>query len=302
MFTSESVLNFSTLVLLLGVFSVALGYLSMRRASPVTAIFSRWMRWAFIAFSMAMLADAMGANRPLGVLVILGFLIWGLMETAYNWFAVNAISRSTIPLFPRFHRNESGDEWPNQPRFIALRDWLRKEGFKRTDALKSEIADVVVLRSSIYENEDETIRLQVMFLPQRSGNITFAFSLASQNEDGRRLITDNFFLPYGGYYPENWVMERRPLTRSVEKLLQRHKDRMQTMNGSAFLPWKSDSLNEINKQQHLLEALNTEAGFLNTQENQEVDGRLSAEGRYRVWKEIWLLSYFGRASTSQPGC
>ena len=42
--------------------------------------------------------------------------------------------------------------------------------------------------------------------------------------------------------------------------------------------------------------MNTELGFLNPQGAREDHGKISNEGRYRVWKEIWMLNYLGRAA------
>jgi hypothetical protein len=42
--------------------------------------------------------------------------------------------------------------------------------------------------------------------------------------------------------------------------------------------------------------LNTELGFLHPQGQREDEGKFTAAGRYRVWKEIWMLNYLGRAA------
>lgn len=287
--------TFGHWVLLAGFLSVASSYFAFRSASPVNAIFSRWFRWVFFALAFALFAEQAGMNRPVWVLTVLGFMVWALIETGYNWLKVVAVSRSTVPLFPRFRNNEVGDEWPNQASFIRLRDKLRGNGFTKRSSLKAEIEEVTVLRATVYESEDKLIRLTVMFVPTGS-SVSTTFSLVSETEDGRRLITDNFFLPYGGYYPENQYLERRPLRRSLEGILHRHMQRMQTIEGSLFVPWDTNPVDDINQQQQQLERLNTKIGFLNSLEDQEELGRISREGQYRVWKELWLLSYFGRST------
>jgi len=45
-----------------------------------------------------------------------------------------------------------------------------------------------------------------------------------------------------------------------------------------------------------LDRVNTELGFLNPQSAREDHGKISNEGRYRIWKEIWMLKYLGRAA------
>lgn len=285
-------ITFGHWVLFFGLLSMSGSYLAFRSASPVLAIFSRWLRWIFVALAFAMFAEQAGINRPLWVLVVLGFMLWALIETGYNWLKVIAVSRSTVPLFPRFRNNEAGDEWPNQASFIRLRDTLRGQGFSKRASLKAEIEDITVLRATVYESQDKLIRLTVMFVPTGS-SVSTTITIVSETEDGRRLVTDNFFLPYGGYYPENYYLERRPLRRSLNALLHRHMQRMQTIEGSLFAQWEGDPASDINQQQQTLERLNTKAGFLNSLEDQEAYGRISKEGQYRVWKELWLLSYLG---------
>jgi hypothetical protein len=52
----------------------------------------------------------------------------------------------------------------------------------------------------------------------------------------------------------------------------------------------------LNDAQRELDRVNTELGFLNPQGAREDHGKISHEGRYRVWKEIWMLNYLGRAA------
>lgn len=41
-----------------------------------------------------------------------------------------------------------------------------------------------------------------------------------------RYVTDNLYLPFGGFYPENWLVERLPWRRSLPRLMARHEQRM----------------------------------------------------------------------------
>ena len=56
---------------------------------------------------------------------------------------------------------------------------------------------------------------------------------------------------------------------------------------------------DINLSQHQLDQLNTEMGFLVAQPEREERGKITQQGRYRVWKEIWTLDYFGRSARYQ---
>ena len=66
--------------------------------------------------------------------------------------------------------------------------------------------------------------------------------------------------------------------------------------GAVSEPWGGEPLNDLNAQQSELERINTELGFLLPHVEHEEHGRISHEGRYRVWKEMLTLDYFGRAA------
>jgi len=273
-----------------------LAQLNQRFASPVISIFNRWVRWGIVAFGAAKICyDYEFVDRPLWVLVVGFFLIYFLIETAYRWLEIHALSVSPIPLFPRFHVNTSGEEWPTHPRLLKIRDWLREHGFKQIQALKAEMGGGIFLRTSIYQDSAGEVRIQVIFLPQAHGGIAVCHALSSETVTGYRYVTDNLFLPFGGFYPENWLVERSPWRRSLSKLVARHRQRIARAK-EMLVPWTSDPLGDLNLQQRELEQVNTELGFLFPHAEREDHGKITYEGRYRVWKELWLLNYFGRAS------
>ena len=175
-----------------------------------------------------------------------------------------------------------------------MREWLRVEKFTRQSALKAELFEETYLRASIYESADKLTRIQILFIPKRKGGSTACFTLSTNGKEGRRLVTDNLFLPYGGYYPEAWSIVRKPLTGSLIRLLVLHRKRL-IASSMTPIPFEDTPLEELNEQQRILERLNTETGFLTPRQFQEEEGKISYDGRYRIWKEMWLLAYFGRS-------
>ena len=276
--------------------SLVLFQVSQRQGSPVLAIFNRWLRWLIFGFGLAKIVLDLGfSDRPYWVLTAVFLLTYALIETVYRWMEIHALSMSPIPLFPRFAVNSSGDEWPIQPRVLKERDWLRKEGFKAVQSLRAEIAPSIYLRMSIYHDPTEKLRVQVLFLPQPNGNIVVCASLASQRSDGTRVVTDNLYLPFAGFYPENWLVVRKPWRRSLQALAKQHRARL-TLETEPLMVWETEPLADLNAQQHALEQVNTELGFLFPHHEREENGKMTAEARYRVWKEAWLLNYFGWSS------
>lgn len=277
------------------VLSLVLLQLNQRRGSPVLAIFNRWLRWFIFAFGTAAICTDFGwVEYPYAVLVAVFFLVWFLLETLYNWLAIHALSVSPLPLFPRFTLNHSGEEWPTLPRFLKIRDWLRANGFKQVQALKAEVGPGIYLRVSIYQDADAGTRLQITFLPQASGALAVCYGLSTNTVSGYRYVTDNLHLPFGGFYPETWLVRRNPWRRSLAGLVKKHRERLARGN-EIVAPWTTEPLNDLNAQQRELERINTELGFLFPQADREEHGKISHEGRYRVWKEYWLLSYFGKS-------
>ncbi len=270
-------------------------YLNLRLASPILAIPIRWLRWLLFALVVAWANERLGLiDRPPWVVGASAFLLWFLAESVFNWMRVSAISLSPLPLFPKFTANTTGEEWPTQRRLLKVRDWLRDNRFTPVQALKAEVGGGIWLRVSVYQGHDHTLRLQVAFLPQDTGAITVCYSLSTNTASGRRYVSDNFFLPFGGFYPEHWFVERNPWRRDLAGLVAWHRMRM-ARAGETPVAWETDPLADINQQQQLMEQVNTELGFLLPHADREEYGKITPEGRYRIWKEAWLLDYLGVA-------
>ncbi len=277
------------------VLSLAIVQLNYRYASPLLAIADRWLRWLIFSFGAAHFCLFLElVNRPYWVLVAAFFFIWFLGETLYHWLAISALSVSPLPLFPRYAINTSGEEWPVQPRLLKVREWLRAQGLRQVQALKAEVGGGLYLRVSIYQDAASTLRVQVTFLPQNNGAIGLCYTLTSITDAGERYITDNLTVPFAGFYPENWFVERRPWSRSMARLLERHRARLLAAKVTA-VSLSNEPLNDLNFAQNELDRLNTELGFLHPHPEREDFGKITHEGRYRVWKEIWMLNYLGRA-------
>lgn len=283
------------LILAVMVVALVLMQINQRLASPLLAIIDRWLRWIVFSFGAAQVClDFDLINRPYWVLALVFFLVWFLGETLLTWLRIHALSVSPLPLFPRYVLNQGGDEWPTQPRLLKVRDWLRAQDFKQVQALKAEVGGGIYLRVSVYQSADATVRVQITFVPQANGTITICYALTSITADGTRYVTDNVYVPFAGFYPEEWFVERSPWCRALPKLLARHRARLKRA-GAATIPFTTDPLADFNTSQSELDRLNTELGFLHPHAEREDLGKITHEGRYRVWKEFWMLNYLGRA-------
>jgi hypothetical protein len=287
--------TFLSLLFGITILTILLAIIGVRSGIPFFVLVSRWLRWILIAGIFAYLLKALEISfRADWVHLLTGLALWFIVETGYYWIAIKVLSSSEIPLFPNFKLNTSGDEWPADPLLFKVRDWLREEKFKRLSALKAELYEETFLRASIYESADKLTRLQILFIPKRKGGATACYILSTNAQNGRRLVTDNLFLPFGGYYPEAWNILRKPLIGSLKRLLKLHHARLINSDLQA-IPFEDEPLQELNDQQRILERLNLETGFLNPRQHQDDVGKISSDGRYRLWKEMWLLAYFGKS-------
>ena len=291
--SNGNALPIQLLILGLGALSLLFSWWATRAASPVIAIFGRWIRWGFIGTFAAGLVYTVGwTGYGFGTLLMVAMLGFYIVETGYNWVAISALSKSELPLFPKFEINERGDEWPSNKTFIKLKGWLRQAGFQKRQALVSMLGEMLLMRVSIYENEDQTIRLHILFLPNARGNTASCYTFYSTTQSGEAIVTDNIFLPFGGFYPENWEVERQPWIRSIEKLLQRHRARIDA-KGEPLIPFLTEPIEQINSDQRAVEQLNRELGFLHKHAEEAELGRLTTAGRARIWQEVWTLAYLG---------
>src|SRR5690625_1948020 len=191
------------IVVFIALLSIFLVYGNNRWGSPVVAIFNRWIRWILFAGGIAFISREFGwSDRPFWILAVSAFLSWFLIETVFNWMAIQALSRSPIPLFPHFTEHLQSNEWPVQKRFLKIREWLRQNGFQQLQSLTADLGFDRVIRNFVFEKSDKKTRIQVVFLPRRNGNLTACFSFDSLREDGVRIVTDNFYTPFGGFYPD----------------------------------------------------------------------------------------------------
>lgn len=279
----------------LGIASVLLFWLSARIGTPLFAVAARWMRWAFVAMlgGIGLLISGW-TPYPLEVLIALSFLIWFLLETGYLWLALAALNRHHMPLFPKFEENEKRDEWPSQPRFIALRTWLRQTGLELEQAMVAHLDVGTTVRTFAYTDKDRSTRFNVMFLPNARGNLVAAYSVDSQLKDGTRIVTDNMFLPFGGFYPESWQLERHPWMRDPRRIWNRHLERLDAA-AQPVVKFDLSPIAQYKSDQRRLEQVNRELGFLNQTTDEEEEGQISPAGRARIWQELWMLAYLGKS-------
>lgn len=279
-------------LLLLAVYCLS-HILSKQLPIRIIRLFSHWARWLTFACAFSlMLTYFEWSNRADWVHFISGLAAWFILETLYYKISIHMLNISEMDLFPKYKNDTNENLWPINKEVLKIKDLLSQEGFKEEETLKAEIIAHLVIRQAVFLDETHKVRLNVLFIPNAKNEIKLFYSLFSQKTSGEYLLTDNQNMPFGGYYPDHWTVNRYPISHSLKKLLKKHREAMSESEGE-WSELEGDIRTKSNRLQWELEKKNREMGFLN-EPNREDKQQISSEGCFRVWIEMWLLAYFGK--------
>jgi hypothetical protein len=279
-------------LLLLAVYCLS-HILSKQLPIRIIRLFSHWARWLTFACAFSlMLTYFEWSNRADWVHFISGLAAWFILETLYYKISIHMLNISEMDLFPKYKNDTNENLWPINKEVLKIKDLLSEEGFKEEETLKAEIIAHLVIRQAVFLDEARKVRLNVLFIPNAKNEIKLFYSLFSHKTSGEYLLTDNQNMPFGGYYPDHWTVNRYPISHSLKKLLKKHREAMSESEGE-WSEVEGDIRTKTNRLQWELEKKNREMGFLN-EPNREDKQQISSEGCFRIWIEMWLLAYFGK--------
>ncbi|MGB0375258.1 MAG: hypothetical protein ACPGEE_04505 [Opitutales bacterium] len=279
-------------LLLLAVYCLS-HILSKQLPIRIIRLFSHWARWLTFACAFSlMLTYFEWSNRADWVHFISGLAAWFILETLYYKISIHMLNISEMDLFPKYKNDTNENLWPINKEVLKIKDLLSEEGFKEEETLKAEIIAHLVIRQAVFLDEARKVRLNVLFIPNAKNEIKLFYSLFSHKTSGEYLLTDNQNMPFGGYYPDHWTVNRYPISHSLKKLLKKHREAMSESEGE-WTEVEGDIRTKTNRLQWELEKKNREMGFLN-EPNREDKQQISSEGCFRIWIEMWLLAYFGK--------
>lgn len=259
----------------------------------IFGLINHWFRWLTFACAFSlMLTFFEWSNRPDWVHFISGLALWFILETLYYKITIHLLNISEMELFPKYKNDTNDNLWPINKEALKIKEWLSKEGFKSEETLKAEVIAHLTIRQAVFLNKTQTIRLNVLFIPDARNEIKLFYSLFSVKPTGEYLMTDNQNRPFGGYYPEHWTVNRYPVCHSLESLLKKHQAAMKESE-EGWKELEEDVRTKTNRLQWELEKKNREMGFL-YEPNREDKQQISPEGCFRIWTEMWLLAYFGK--------
>ena len=280
------------LLLLLAVYCL-LHILNQLFSIRILELINHWVRWLSFACGFSwVLTFFEWSMRPDWVHFISGLAVWFILETLYYKISIHMVNISEMNLFPKYTNDTDENLWPINKEVLKVKDWLSKEGFKNEETLKAEVVAHLTIRQAVFLDEARTIRLNVLFIPNPRNEIKLYYSLFSLSASGDCLMTDNQNMPFGGYYPDHWTVNRFPVCHSLETLLKKHQAAMKS-KGVEWSKIDGDMRTKTNRLQWELERKNREMGFLN-EPNREDKQQISSEGCFRIWTEMWMLAYLGK--------
>lgn len=263
-------------------------------------LLNRWLRWALFGFGVAyLLREWGGSERPYWALAPGAMLGWILVESVYTWMAVRALSLSAIPVYPDYRETSGEVKWPVAKAYVRVKDEIRDLGFRPEAHLAADLGGSLSMGSILYFNEDRTVRLQAIFAPRANGRpaLFLVFACAAGES---RWITDNVWLPFGGVFPASWSVDRRPFLFSAAKLFRRHQANLARWKAEPE-PFEDDASDVLNDEQDTLDRVGTDRGILVPRGQRPEFGKLTGDGRYRIWKQILLLNYLGLVGRKESG-
>ena len=279
-------------LLLLAVYVIT-HILSKQLPMRVLGLIKHWMRWMSFACAFSLILVVFEwSSRPDWVHFVSGLALWFMLETVFYKVSIHMMNVSEMELFPKYKNDTDENLWPINKEVLKVKDLLSKEGFKFEETLKAHIVSHITIRQAIFLDEARKIRLNVLFVPNAQNQIKLFYSLFSTKGSGENLITDNQNMPFGGFYPEHWTVNRFPLCHSLGQLLKKHRKAIEEAKDTWSL-LDEDIRTKSNKLQRELEIKNREMGFLNLPNNEDKQ-KISPDGCFRIWTEMWLLAYFGK--------
>lgn len=296
--TADTLAGF--LIAFLALAMIGIGLALRRSPAFGLVLLNRWVRWILFGVGAAFLLREWGiSGRPYWALVPAFLLLWILVESVYTWLAVRALSLSEIPVYPNYREIAEEVRWPVSQRFLEVKEEIRALGFTVGNSLAADLGGGLRMRSLLYFDEGREIRLQVVFAPRAAGSPALFLIFSSAAAD-KRWVTDNVWLPFGSVFPADWRVERRPFTVSARRLLDRHRRNLAKW-GAVPEPYGPDPVETLNAEQDALDRAGTDHGILVPRGQRPEFGKLTGDGRYRVWKQILLLNYLGRVGGRAVG-
>lgn len=260
-------------------------------------VIGAWLNTLAGAFILAYLFDLLFETSHFCIELSMGFFTAIILYSFFVRFYVSMISSRFSRRFPI--RRQTPNSWKIGSYFSDLKKRIEDSGFKKISSSKTidENYTLILAYTTYFLSNDNTILLSVEFtLPESTNEMASHIVSKVRLKDSSEfyIITRNANRPIGLFAPENYRYVNYPMCADIFKILSIHKKRIEMLDAEP-IAIDYDVLDFVRSLENDWQKANLEYGILNTQNDISEKGILSCEGKYRLWIEILLLTYFGYA-------
>ncbi len=285
---------------IVGLFSCILLNIALRRfylRFRYSRVICAWLNTLGFGFLTAFALDALFGRRQWYVELAMGVLIVLIVYSAFVRFYVAFLSEHFSERFP--HRRSTLSSWKIGKSYSDFKEQIESRGFKRVGSSETtdEAYDGILAYNTYFISDDALTLLSIEFtLPESTDEITtHLISMAKFGGDNVEIfLTRNANRPIGLFAPQEYSYLNLPMQHDTFKLLDIHKARIKEAAGK-LIAIDSDALEFVRKMENDWQNANIEYGILNNKRDVDELGILTSEGKYRLWIESLLLTYFGYA-------
>lgn len=263
------------------------------RTSRVVAA---WLNTLAAAFFVAYVLDIFIDSRAWYVELAMGFFITLILYSAFLRIYIAFLSEHFARRFPR--RKETGNSWKIGAYYADLKERIEALGFSLLASSKTvdEAYDGILAYNTYFYSPQKRLFLSVEFpFPDSTNEIVAHFVSKLCIGDSPKVfyfLTRNAHRPMGLFAPDGWSYANFPMQPDMFEILKIHEKRVESARGRA-LAIDENPLDFVREMENDWLNANVEYGTLTPHADVESEGILTSEGKYRLWIESLLLTYFG---------
>ncbi len=260
-----------------------------RFQSPFLWTIDRWLKLALFSLATACVLKFSLGFENFAASAAVGALVYFGLESLLFWLNISIVSDDDSPLFAPYSETDSA--WRPEKKFLDMKRSIESRGFSKSGSFKSGIGrEECKFFLTTFDSSDKKIRLSVKFVPFGKAwlNVFIAESFAG---DGTVFRTEANFIPFGLAFPKNYDAARFPLETNPVRLLKKHESRVEK-SGKKIAGLPENPLEWINGELNNIERENVARGFINDRYKASEFGKLTPEGKNRLWWDAVITAYF----------
>lgn len=291
-------MDFYTAVIGLGIM-LSLSALLRRfyRVFRFSRVIAAWLNTFAATFVIAFILNISGIANDWRVGFAMAFVLAlsGFFVLAHLY--VRLLSDRFDGRFPTRYKTENS--WKVGKFYSVLKNRIKRLGFSQ-DVSSKTVADgyeAILAYTNYFLSSDKNIFLSFEFvLPETSDEIAahLISKIRLSDSSERFILTRNANRPIGLFAPKDWTYSNYPMVSDIFKLLKIHHKKIEMLGGIP-IPMQSEPIDFVRSMEKDWQNANVDYGILTPPDAVQENGVLTSNGKYRLWIEILLLTYFGYA-------